>query len=59
MEGLGATIGVMYLGYRWSPVMTQNFWHDRFPPVASGWGTIQLILDMALPLQGEEGGPPT
>jgi hypothetical protein len=54
--GLRATVGVEYHG---SLVTAQSSKYDRFSPVANGWATIHLALDMAPPLQGEEEGPPT
>jgi hypothetical protein len=57
--GLGATVGVKYLGYRGSLVMAQNSRYDRFPLVVNGWRTIHPIPDKAPPLQDEEKGPLT
>jgi hypothetical protein len=59
MEGSGATVEVFYLGYRGSPVTTQNSGHDRFPPVANSWGTIRPMPGMSPPLQTEDEGSPT
>ncbi len=42
-RGLGATVGVMYLGYRGLPVTAQNSGYDWFPPMANGWGTIHPV----------------
>jgi hypothetical protein len=36
MEGLGATIGVLYPGYCGSPVVAYKFGYDRFPPTTNG-----------------------
>jgi hypothetical protein len=58
-EGSGTTVEVWYPGYHGSPVTAQSSGQDRFPPVASGWGTIHLIPDTSPPIQDEEEGPPT
>jgi hypothetical protein len=52
-------VGVKYPGYRGSPVTTQNFGYDRFPPAVNDWGTIHPIPDKAPPIQAEEEGLPT
>jgi hypothetical protein len=58
-EGLGATIRVLYPGYRGSSVTAQKSGFDRFPPVTHGWGTNQPIPDKVPPLLSEEEWPPT
>jgi hypothetical protein len=58
MEGWGAIVGVLYLGYRGSLVMTYKSGYDRFPPTANGWGTKHLIPDIVPPLQTEDEGSP-
>jgi hypothetical protein len=50
---------VLYLGYHRSPVITHKSGYGWFPPMASGWGTMHPILDMAPPLLDEEEGSPT
>jgi hypothetical protein len=59
MEGSGATIGVLYLGYRGPLVTAYYSGYDHFPPVANGWGTTHPIPDMAPQHLVEEQGPPT
>jgi hypothetical protein len=57
MDQLTPNIIVGFL-YPRSPVTAKFFGYDRFPPVVNGWGTMHLMLDMALPLQAKEEGPP-
>jgi hypothetical protein len=59
MEASGATIMVLYPGYRGSPVMTQESGYDRFPLGVNSWGTKYPVPDMTPPLLAEEEGPPT
>jgi hypothetical protein len=59
MEGSGATVGVLYLGYHGAPVLAQNSGYKRLPPTANDWATIHPLPDMAPPLLDEEVGPPT
>jgi hypothetical protein len=59
MEGSGSTIRILYPGYCGSSVTAHKSRYGRFPPVASGWGTIHPIPDVAPPLLAREDGPPT
>jgi hypothetical protein len=58
-EGSGATIVVLYPGYRGLPIMAQKSGYDRFPPTAHSWETKHPVLDMVPPLLAKEEGPPT
>jgi hypothetical protein len=55
----GATIGVLYPGYRGPPVMTQKSRYDQFPSVVDNWGTKHPVSDMVPPLLAEEKGQAT
>jgi hypothetical protein len=58
-EGSGATVRVMYPGYRGPPVTAQKYKCDQFPPLANGWGTKYPVSDMVPPHLAVEEGPPT
>jgi hypothetical protein len=49
-------VGVLYLGYRGSPVAAYEFGYDRFPQTTNGWGAKHPISDMVPPLLAEEEG---
>jgi hypothetical protein len=58
MKGSGATIRVLYPGYRGSPVTAQEFGYDRFPPTTNDWGTMHPVPDTTPPLLCKEDRPP-
>jgi hypothetical protein len=39
-------VGVLYPGYRRSPVTAKKSRYGRFPPAANYWGTMHPIFDM-------------
>jgi hypothetical protein len=53
------SVGVLYLGYRESPVTTKKSRYDQFPPAVNDWGTMHPVPDMAPPLLSEEEGSST
>jgi hypothetical protein len=58
-KGSRVTVRVLYPGYHGSPVTTQKFGYDQFPPVANGWRTKYHVPDMAPQLLAEKERPPT
>jgi hypothetical protein len=38
-------VGVLYLGYRESPIMAQQSGYDQFPPMANDCGTKHPVPD--------------
>jgi hypothetical protein len=59
MECSGATVEIMYPGYRGLPGTTQKSGYDLFPQAANGWETMHHVSDMAPQFLPEEEGPPT
>jgi hypothetical protein len=56
---LGANVGVLYPGYRGSPVTAKQSRYDWFPPMTNDWGIMHPTLATAPLLLAEEDGPPT
>jgi hypothetical protein len=59
LEAIIQHVGVWYPGNRGSPVTSQNFEYDWFPPVAHGWRTMHDVPVIGPPLQAEGEGPST